>query len=127
MKTVEDAEAGLGWLRRLARGSVRGLAVLATAAVALAFGVEAAWANEPELEGVADIEAILNRIKTWIQAIAITFAIVMACIAGIRYLASSDTTGAEKAKAGLRSAAIGLAIVLLAETLVRIATYFIEG
>jgi succinate dehydrogenase/fumarate reductase cytochrome b subunit len=103
------------------------LAVLAAAAGTLALGMEAAWAAEPALEGVADIEAILNRIKTWIQAIAITFAVVMACIAGIRYLASSDTTGTEKAKAGLRSAAIGLAIVLLAETLVRIATYFIEG
>jgi hypothetical protein len=85
----------------------------------------AGWAVEVEMVGVADIEEILDRIKTWIQAIALTFAVVMACVAGIRYLVSSDTTGTEKAKSGLRSAAIGLAIVLLAELLVNIAAYFI--
>lgn len=96
-------------------------------AFAVVVSARAGWAVEVELPGVADVEAILNRIKTWIQAIALTFAVVMACVAGIRYLASSDTTGTEKAKSGLRSAAIGLAIVLLAELLVTIAAYFIQG
>jgi succinate dehydrogenase/fumarate reductase cytochrome b subunit len=108
-----------------ARAIARGLGVLAMAAIAVAISARAGWAVEVELVGVADIEAILDRIKTWIQAIALTFAVVMACVAGIRYLVSSDTTGTEKAKSGLRSAAIGLAIVLLAELLVNIAAYFI--
>ena len=109
-----------------ARLVLRGLAVLAMAAFAVAVSARAGWAGVV-LPGVADVENILNRIKTWIQAIALTFAVVMACVAGIRYLASSDTTGTEKTKSGLRSAAIGLAIVLLAELLVTIAAYFIQG
>jgi succinate dehydrogenase/fumarate reductase cytochrome b subunit len=106
---------------------LRGLSILAIAGMVLILSARAGWAAEAVLPGVADVEAILNRIKTWIQAIALTFAVVMACVAGVRYLASSDTTGAEKAKSGLRSAAIGLAIVLLAELLVSVAAYFIQG
>ena len=126
MEAIDCTEAP-GVRPHRVRRVLRGLAVLAMAAFAVAASARAGWAVEADLPGVADVEAILNRIKTWIQAIALTFAVVMACVAGIRYLASSDTTGTEKAKGGLRSAAIGLAIVLLAELLVGIAAYFIQG
>lgn len=124
---AERTERAAGVRPHRARQVLRGLLVLAAAAIAVAVSARAGWAAGVVLPGVADVESILNRIKTWIQAIALTFAVVMACIAGIRYLVSSDTTGAEKAKSGLRSAAIGLAIVLLAELLVGIAAYFIQG
>lgn len=126
MEAIERTEAP-GVRPHRVRQVLRGLSVFAVAALAVAVSARAGWGAEPFLPGVADVEAILDRIKTWIQAIALTFAVVMACVAGIRYLGSSDTTGTEKAKSGLRSAAIGLAIVLLAELLVGIAAYFIQG
>ncbi|WP_335986647.1 pilin [Glycomyces sp. MUSA5-2] len=124
---AERTEEAPGVRPHRARLVLRGLVVLALAVTAVVVSAGVGWAAGVDLPGVASVETILNRIKTWIQAIALTFAVVMACIAGIRYLVSSDTTGTEKAKNGLRSAAIGLAIVLLAELLVGIAAYFIQG
>lgn len=102
-------------------------AVVFIVVIIVGFDAVMALAQDDELEGVTRLEEIMNRIKTWIQTLAITFAVVMVCVAGVRYLASSDPTGSEKAKNALKAAAIGLGIVLLAGPLVSILTWFIQG
>jgi hypothetical protein len=94
--------------------------------VLVAFTGEPAFAQD-ELEGVTELEEIMGRIKTWIQVLAATFAVVMVCIAGARYLASSNPTGSERAKSALMAAAIGLGIVLMADPLVDILVWFVNG
>lgn len=111
-------------------GRRRWLMVTAVAAVAVALvviaGPEAALAQE-DLEGETQLTEIMHRIRDWIQGLAGVFCVVMVCVAGARYLASSDVTGAEKAKSALKAAAIGLGIVLLANPLVDILTWFVNG
>jgi hypothetical protein len=92
----------------------------------IASDADPAFAQD-ELEGVTTLEAIMGRIKTWIQVLAGSFCVVMVCVAGARYLASSNPTGSERAKSALMAAAIGLGIVLLADPLVSILTWFVNG
>lgn len=111
-------------------GRRRWLVVVAVVFVALAAAVFAApevGLAQEQLQGETQLTAIMNRIRDWIQGLAGVFCVVMVCVAGARYLASSDTTGTEKAKSALRAAAIGLAIVLLAKPLVDILTWFVNG
>jgi uncharacterized membrane protein len=68
---------------------------------------------------------MLNRIRNWIMGLAGLFAVIMATIAGIRYMASSDPAQTEKAKAALRAAAVGLGLVLFAPVLIEILEYMV--
>jgi hypothetical protein len=111
-------------------GRRRWLVVAAVVFVAVAAAVFAApevGLAQDELQGETQLTEIMNRIRDWIQGLAGVFCVVMVCVAGARYLASSDPTGTEKAKSALRAAAIGLAIVLLASPLVDILTWFVNG
>ena len=108
------------------------LRVVAFIGIAVSTFVLVAFAGDPafaqdELEGVTELEEIMGRITTWIQVLAATFAVVMVCIAGARYLASSNPTGSERAKSALMAAAIGLGIVLLADPLVSVLVWFVNG
>lgn len=111
------------WLR------ISTIVAIAVAALVLfvAFDADPVFAQDDELEGVTTLQEIMYRIRDWIQALAATFCVVMVCVAGARYLGSSDPTGSEKAKNALKAAAIGLGIVLLAGPLVSILTWFIQG
>ena len=82
--------------------------------------------DEEDMEGVQQLQGVLEKIRNWIMALAGTFAIVMFTIAGVRYLMSSDVSGTEKAKSALLAGAIGLVIVLLAPTIVAIIEYLAE-
>jgi type IV secretory pathway VirB2 component (pilin) len=71
------------------------------------------------------VSSMLNRIRNWIMGLAGLFAVIMATIAGIRYMASSDPAQTEKAKAALRAAAVGLGLVLFAPVLIEILEYMV--
>jgi hypothetical protein len=71
------------------------------------------------------VSSMLNRIRNWIMGLAGLFAVIMATIAGIRYMASSDPAQTEKAKSALRAAAVGLALVLFAPVLIEILEYMV--
>lgn len=71
------------------------------------------------------VESMLNRIRNWIMGLAGLFAVVMATIAGIRYMASSDPAQTERAKSALRAAAVGLGLVLFAPVLVEVLEYIV--
>lgn len=71
------------------------------------------------------VTSMLNRIRNWIMGLAGLFAVIMATIAGIRYMASSDPAQTEKAKSALRAAAVGLALVLFAPVLIEILEYMV--
>ncbi|MCH7229914.1 pilin [Glycomyces sp. L485] len=71
------------------------------------------------------VTSMLNRIRNWIMGLAGLFAVIMATIAGIRYMASSDPAQTEKAKSALRAAAVGLGLVLFAPVLIEILEYMV--
>lgn len=71
------------------------------------------------------VTGLLNRIRNWIIGLAGLFAVIMATIAGVRYMLSSDPAQTEKAKAALRAAAVGLGLVLFAPVLIRILEYLV--
>ncbi len=74
----------------------------------------------PALADTEDIIMVLDNLRLWIVGIAGTVVAVMLTIAGLRYLLASDPGETEKAKAALRAAAIGFAIVILAVPFVEI-------
>ncbi|THV35706.1 pilin [Glycomyces buryatensis] len=71
------------------------------------------------------VTAMLNRIRNWIIGLAGLFAVIMATIAGVRYMLSSDPAQTEKAKSALRAAGVGLALVLFAPVLIKLLEYFV--
>jgi hypothetical protein len=98
---------------------------LAGAAIAalLALDVVPAWAQaQTTTQTITDL---LNRIRNWIIGLAGLFAVIMATIAGVRYMLSSDPAQTEKAKSALRAAAVGLGLVLFAPVLIRILEYLV--
>lgn len=68
---------------------------------------------------------LLNRIRNWIMGLAGLFAVIMATVAGLRYMLSSDPAQTEKAKSALRAAAVGLGLVLFAPVLIKILEYLV--
>lgn len=92
------------------------------AALVIAYDADAAWAQEST---TVTVKNLLNRIRNWIMALAGLFAVIMATIAGVRYMASSDPAQVEKSKTALRAAAAGLGLVLFAPVFVRILEYLV--
>lgn len=92
-----------------------------TAAVVTLLDAGPVWAQTT----TETVTGLLNRIRNWIIGLAGLFAVVMATIAGVRYMLSSDPAQTEKAKAALRAAAVGLGLVLFAPVLIRILEYLV--
>lgn len=90
------------------------------AAVGIGAGVLVLATPGMALADTEDIIAVLNNLRLWVVGIAGTVVAVMLTIAGLRYLLASDPGETEKAKAALRAAAIGFAIVILAIPFVEI-------
>jgi hypothetical protein len=100
------------------------LALVGAVIVALlAMDSAPAWAqSQTTTQTITDL---LNRIRNWIIGLAGLFAVIMATIAGVRYMLSSDPAQTEKAKAAIRAAAVGLGLVLFAPVLIRILEYLV--
>ena len=98
-------------------------AVLAGAAVALhavtAYAAPATPTTPPA--GPSDLNGLLHGIQAWIWGFAGLAAVVMLSIIALMYMVSGGHPGTVmKAKNGLRHVIIGLAILVLAPTIVNI-------
>jgi hypothetical protein len=97
--------------------------IAAGTAVVVALDAGPVWAqDETTTQAVSDL---LNRIRNWIMGLAGLFAVIMATVAGVRYMMSSDPAQTEKAKSALRAAAVGLGLVLFAPVLIEILEYLV--
>ncbi len=74
------------------------------------------------------VNTTISAVSAWIRAIAYTASVGTIIYAGILYLRSgSDPAGSTTAKNALRAAFTGLAIVILAEVIIRVTLGYVTG
>jgi hypothetical protein len=104
-------------------GKVTGRRVLVVGAVVMVVLVVmagGAWAaGEPD--GIVKVQRFASRLAHYVTAVAASVAVLFVAINGVRHAASNGNPSKQmEAKAGIVSAAIGLAVTLSADVLVQL-------
>jgi hypothetical protein len=104
------------------------LAALAAAAVLIAAAQPALGGTAGHVLAAASIDQVITNITRWITGILAGLATLFLTIGGLRYLmAGGDPGEVERAKTGLRSAAIGYGLAILAPVIVTILRSLVGG
>ncbi|MGA5305939.1 pilin [Nucisporomicrobium flavum] len=107
-------------LRRTVRRLAPAVAVVTSAAVAVALVPDAAYAAD-------SIGAVVNNIRNWLVGILVAVATLFLTVGGLRYLAANGDPGeTEKGKLAMKSAAIGYGLALLAPLFVTIVGQWVK-
>ncbi len=106
---------------RVVRRTAPVLAVAAAALITIAGTPDAAFAAP------ADLDTVINNIRTWLLGILVAVATLFLTVGGLRYAAANGDPGeVEKAKTALKSAAIGYGLALLAPLFVTIVGQWVK-
>ena len=102
------------WLRRIGSRPPGGHALLAVPLVA-------------PLLAADSISQVISNTTVWIVGILAGLATLFLTLGAVRYLMANDPAEAEKAKAALRSAAIGYGLAVLAPVVVAVLKSLVGG
>lgn len=72
-----------------------------------------------------DVNAIIERVITWVRGVVFAVSVLMLIIAGLRHMLADTPSQAEAAKAMMLRSLIGFAIVILAKPIVRLVESFL--